>query len=189
MKLLTGKKYNLLHQNCCERVLRMPKRVGLMLCALFTFFFIEVKAQSVLQITCPSPNTQTICIGNVTVYTHYGTAWDATATTDCGTSSTVAITYSTDNGVTPSNGGATLNGAAFSVGSHTITWTATDQCGSIQTCTETIVIGNSSSYPNFIAGGLSNTTQVSACVGYNPSLTLSVNSPAPSGGSGSYSYQ
>src|SRR5689334_11321242 len=39
MKLLTGKKYIVLCQNSCERVLRWPKRLGIFICLTFLLSF------------------------------------------------------------------------------------------------------------------------------------------------------
>lgn len=63
-------------------------------------------------------------------YTINGTEFDATATDDC---STVFLLWSI-TGATTASGNTTLAGVDLNFGANTITWTASDACGNISTC-------------------------------------------------------
>ena len=78
------------------------------------------------------------CSLNGTNFTKSGTDWDGTGSTDCGPPG-LTINYSATAGVTPTSGNS-LNNALFTVGTHTITWTATDACGTTATCSSTVTI-------------------------------------------------
>lgn len=83
------------------------------------------------------------CTGNQAVntssstcmYTHSGTAWNATATDNCLVSS---ITYTLSGATTGT--GTNLNGVAFNLGVTTVTWVATDGLGNTNTCFYTVTV-------------------------------------------------
>ncbi|WP_207625685.1 beta strand repeat-containing protein [Niastella populi] len=82
-------------------------------------------------ITCPP--AQVFCIVNSNNYT----IPPATASDNC--SGAVNITYQITGATTRSGTGDDASGV-FNVGVSTITWTATDVCGNISTCTSTVTI-------------------------------------------------
>jgi gliding motility-associated-like protein len=69
-------------------------------------------------------------------YTQTGTAWDATASDNCGVVSLTA----TLTGVTTASGLTTLTGVDFNKGATLVTWTATDPAGLTATCSFTITV-------------------------------------------------
>ncbi|HMK16590.1 MAG TPA: PKD-like domain-containing protein, partial [Chitinophagaceae bacterium] len=130
-------------------------------------------------ITC-KPD-QVICLVNTTSYTHSGTTWDPTGTSDITCPGTPTFSYTSTGPVNPTTG-TTLNNAVFSAGIITITWTINDPCNNTASCPFTITV-----YPD-LDPGAHNTNPVISCVGYNPAQ-LDINTPPPSGGSLPYTYQ
>ncbi len=103
----------------------------------------------------------TACVNDTTVeadeahvYIINGTDFDITATDNCGS---VSITNDFNNT-------ATLDGAELPEGTHTITWTATDEAGNISQCVFTITVNEYAAvsmsgegisvYPNPVRGKL-----------------------------------
>ena len=87
-------------------------------------------------ITCGS-NQSVNTASDACTYTNSGTAWDATATDNCGVTS---LTY-TLTGAT-SGTGTTLNGVVFNKGLTTVTWTATDGVTTAVNCSYTINVAD-----------------------------------------------
>lgn len=90
-------------------------------------------------ISCPLAGETVVDANNGTTYVHSGTAWNATATDNCGAP---VIGY-TLTGVTTGTG-TSLNGVSFNEGLTTVTWTATDLCGHSVTCSYNIRVNASS---------------------------------------------
>ncbi|MBK5269544.1 MAG: HYR domain-containing protein, partial [Bacteroidia bacterium] len=86
-------------------------------------------------ITCPA-TPYVVCLTTGNTYNHTSNIFDPT--TDCSGFSSIGYT-SSGAGVSPATG-TTLNGAVFNVGTTTITWTATDNCGATLNCTLTVTI-------------------------------------------------
>jgi hypothetical protein len=82
-------------------------------------------------ITCPPP--QAFCIESGNTYTIPA----LTATDNCSTALT--ITYQITGATTRSGTGTDASGT-FNVGVSTITWTVTDACGNVSTCTTVVTI-------------------------------------------------
>ncbi len=79
-----------------------------------------------------------VCVNGASQYTHSGTGWNATATDNCGSVS--SLTYQL-SGATAGNG-TSLNGASFNVGNTTVVWTATDNSGNSSSCTYTVTVNS-----------------------------------------------
>jgi hypothetical protein len=97
----------------------------------------------------------TSCIGaNQTVETDIdectfrvtGTAWDATATDNCGI---VTVTAEL-TGATAASGLTALNNVQFNIGTTTVTWTAEDNAGNSVTCVFDVVVEDNQ-LPSFVA--------------------------------------
>jgi gliding motility-associated-like protein len=72
----------------------------------------------------------------VCTYSVSGTAWDATATDNCG-----IVTVNAElSGATIATGLTTLDGVAFNLGTTTVTWTATDNAGNFVTCSYNVTV-------------------------------------------------
>jgi hypothetical protein len=84
-----------------------------------------------VQLTCPP--LQTFCVAADNNYTIPALI----ATDGCGRA--LAITYEVTGATTRSGTGADASGT-FNVGVSTITWTVTDACGNVSTCTTTVTI-------------------------------------------------
>ncbi|MDL2228514.1 T9SS type A sorting domain-containing protein, partial [Bacteroidales bacterium OttesenSCG-928-K03] len=84
-------------------------------------------------------NIINICLSPLeNVYTHYGIDWDITAIDNIGVSSiTYEITGATEGS------GTSLNGVVFSLGTSTVTWTATDINNNESSCSFDVVITSS----------------------------------------------
>lgn len=85
--------------------------------------------------SCGATGTQNVNANSSCKYIVSGTAWDATATDNCGVS-TLAYTLS---GATTGTG-TSLNGVSFNAGTTTVTWTATDAAGNTATCNFTVIV-------------------------------------------------
>jgi gliding motility-associated-like protein len=72
----------------------------------------------------------------VCTYTVSGTAWDATATDNCG----IVIVTAELSGATIATGLTTLNNVVFNLGTTTVVWTAEDNAGNLVTCSYTITV-------------------------------------------------
>ncbi|HTO37630.1 MAG TPA: HYR domain-containing protein [Brumimicrobium sp.] len=83
---------------------------------------------------CINAQQDVVADAGVCTYTHVGTAWDATATDNCGIAT---IEYNL-TGATSGNG-TTLNGVVFEPGTTTVTWTVTDESGNAVTCSFDVV--------------------------------------------------
>ena len=90
-------------------------------------------------ITCPLTGETVVDANNGTTYVYNGTAWNATATDNCG----IPTLGYTLTGVTTGSG-TSLNGVTFNEGLTTVTWTATDLCGHTVTCAYNIRVNASS---------------------------------------------
>jgi gliding motility-associated-like protein len=99
---------------------------------------------SVIITTVPDVTAPVItCVGNQTVntsslscvYTHTGTAWNATATDNCLVAS---VTYVLTGATTGT--GTSLNNVAFNLGETTVTWTATDGLNNTDVCSHTVTV-------------------------------------------------
>ncbi len=88
-------------------------------------------------VSCPSIPAS-VCVNGASQYTHSGTGWNATATDNCGSVS--SLTYQL-SGATAGNG-TSLNGASFNVGNTTVVWTATDNSGNSSSCTYTVTVNS-----------------------------------------------
>jgi hypothetical protein len=84
-----------------------------------------------VQLTCPP--LQTMCVVSDNIYTI-----PALIATD-GCSRPLVISYAVTGATTRSGTGTDASGV-FNVGVSTITWTVTDVCGNVSTCTTTITI-------------------------------------------------
>jgi gliding motility-associated-like protein len=84
---------------------------------------------------CGAGNQTVETDANECTYTHSGTAWDASASDNCGNTS-VAYTLS---GVTTGEG-TSLSGISFNVGTTQVLWTVTDTHGNTATCIAIIVV-------------------------------------------------
>lgn len=74
-------------------------------------------------------------------YTHTGTAWDATATDNCGTGTGPAAACVSDPTVqNDQNTSASLANVVFSVGATTVTWTATDADNNSASCSFSVTV-------------------------------------------------
>lgn len=91
------------------------------------------------QITCGVSENQNVTTDdNVCTYTHSGTGWNATATDNCTTISSLSYTLT---GATTGTG-TSLNGVVFNKGVTTVTWTATDGSSNSSTCTFTVTVAD-----------------------------------------------
>lgn len=109
-------------------------------------------------LTCPSVSSA-VCANGTSGYTHSGTRWNATATDNCTTISSLIYQL---NGATTGTG-SSLNGVTFSVGTTSVTWTATDAAGNSQSCTFSVTIN---ALPSV-------TSPSNVCVGNTASLSPS----------------
>jgi gliding motility-associated-like protein len=85
---------------------------------------------------CLATNPTVQADPGVCTYTVSGTAWDATATDNCGM---VTVTAEL-TGATIASGLTTLNNVTFNLGTTTVTWTAADNAGNSVTCVYTITV-------------------------------------------------
>jgi len=88
-------------------------------------------------ILCPSAPSS-VCVNGASKYIHSGTGWNATATDNCGSVS--SLTYQLSGATLGS--GSSLNGTTFNVGNTTVVWTATDPAGNSGVCTFTITVNS-----------------------------------------------
>lgn len=99
-------------------------------------FTVEVTDNNVPSILMCGAGNQTVeTDANECTYTHSGTAWDASASDNCGNTS-VAYTLS---GVTTGEG-TSLSGISFNVGTTQVLWTVTDTRGNTATCIAIIFV-------------------------------------------------
>src|SRR5690349_4845578 len=112
-------------RGACPHTPQLLRSLCVGLCTLWLALAPLALNASAVNITCPP--TITIACNTDPIPANTG---NATASTSCGTSSAVNITY-TDNT-------SQLNGC---MGTGTIlrTWTATDQCGASATCIQSIL--------------------------------------------------
>jgi hypothetical protein len=99
---------------------------------------IEIDDTTPPAITCPFLAPQYVQVNNNGTYTHPlgNTSWDATATDNCGT---VALEAKL-TGATNSGPYTTLGGVSFNSGITLVTWSATDACDNISTCTFEVIV-------------------------------------------------
>ncbi|MEY4603397.1 MAG: hypothetical protein RIT43_689, partial [Bacteroidota bacterium] len=71
-------------------------------------------------------------------YTQTGSGWNASATDNC----TVISVLANLTGATTASNLATLTGQDFSLGTTTVTWTATDGAGNTTTCSFTVTVSD-----------------------------------------------
>jgi hypothetical protein len=83
-------------------------------------------------VTCPDSPPYLCRTGT---YIHSGTAWNATATDNCGIAS---VSYEL-SGASPGNG-TSLNGAVFNQGVTMVTWTAVDVNGNTSSCSFDVTV-------------------------------------------------
>jgi gliding motility-associated-like protein len=96
---------------------------------------------------------------NFCTYRVTGTAWDATATDNCGI---VTVTAEL-TGATIASGLITLNNVQFNIGTTTVTWTAEDNAGNSVTCVFDVVVEDNQ-LPSFVA-----------CVGSDQTVATDLN--------------
>ena len=106
--------------------------------------------------TCLGNQTENTDLG-VCTYTKLGADWNVTATDNC---STITPTY-TLSGVTAGSG-SDLNGEVFNLGVTTVTWSATDASGNLQTCIYTVTIIDNQ-VPTISCGPQSVNTDLDVC--------------------------
>jgi hypothetical protein len=83
------------------------------------------------------------CVGNqivstdpgVCVYTHSGTAWNATGSDNCIVNSIIYVLTGVTTGT-----GTTLSGVIFNLGITTVAWTITDGSGNTASCSYTVTV-------------------------------------------------
>ncbi|MBW6499469.1 MAG: HYR domain-containing protein, partial [Bacteroidales bacterium] len=88
------------------------------------------------EITCAVTETQTVDANLGATYVHSGTAWDATATDNCGD---VDLSWAL-TGATIASGDDSLEGVTFNEGTTLVTWTATDGSGNTASCSFTVIV-------------------------------------------------
>lgn len=106
----------------------------------------------------PSPASVVSNTG-VCTYTYSGTAWNVTATDNCGIDS---MRYDLTGATTGT--GSSLNGAIFNLGTTTITWTVYDAAGNSATCSTTVTV-NDNQLPSIVSCGATGTQNVLADAG------------------------
>lgn len=117
-------------------------------------------------LTCPVTGVQNVTTDPDCKYIHAGASWDAEATDNCNFSLTYQLTGSS------SGTGTTLDGVAFELGITTVTWTATDLAGNIQTCSFTVnVVDDDDPLINCPVSGTQNVTTSFGFCTYNHSGT------------------
>nr|WP_294859343.1 HYR domain-containing protein [uncultured Fluviicola sp.] len=99
-------------------------------------------------------------------YTHSGTAWNVTATDNCGVDS---IRYNLSGATTGI--GTSLDGVIFNLGLTTITWTVYDATGNSATCTATVTVSDNQ-LPSIVSCGATGTQNVLA----NPGVCTYIHS-------------
>jgi hypothetical protein len=91
-------------------------------------------------ITCPPSIPANVVVNSGTSYVHSGTAWDATATDNCG-SPVLSFSFTGDTPTpSPMPNPVSLNGITFNQGTTVVTWTATDACGKTALCSFTVEV-------------------------------------------------
>jgi uncharacterized repeat protein (TIGR01451 family) len=91
-------------------------------------------------ITCPASIPANVVVNSGTSYVHFGTAWDATATDNCG-SPVLSFSFTGDTPTpSPMPNPVSLNGITFNQGTTVVTWTATDACGKTALCSFTVEV-------------------------------------------------
>ncbi len=107
----------------------------------------------------PSTPTSVSANSDVCTYTNTGTAWDVTATDNCGVAS---VSYNL-SGAT-SGSGSSLNGVVFNLGTTTVTWTVFDAAGNSATCSSTVTVSDNQ-LPAIVSCGATGTQNVFANAG------------------------
>lgn len=137
-------------------------------------------AEPVAPVVTVCPAAQAFCVSSNSMYTV--PVFEATAS--CG-----AVTYSyTITGATSRSGEGNNASGVFSVGTSTITWTATDGLDNTVSCQATVIINANPSVTINDAYALPSGTKVNTVyVGYNPASSLTLTAVA-SGGAPDYTY-
>ncbi len=107
-------------------------------------------------------------------YKHTGTAWNATATDNCGSPNVIHNL----SGATTASNLSTLNNVVFNSGVTTVTAIATDACGNISQCSFTVTVAST------LTASCSNSNPV-MYFGYSGDQTSTIK-VYPSGGTGPY---
>lgn len=141
---------------------------------------VTVKDNTAPTIACGDASSARVVDNAGCTYLAKGNEFDITASDNCGVA-TIVNNFNNSN---------SLSGAAFPVGTTTVTWTVTDIHGNVSTCTKTVTVNNlftaSISGSSVLTNGvLPNTIYV----GYGPASTLALTAAGANSGSGSYQYQ
>jgi len=107
-------------------------------CGNFSTCLQTIYVQDVVKpvIVCTVSGNQAVDYNSISGYIHPDVTWDATATDNAGiVTLSVSITGATNSGPLTS-----LNGVTFHEGLNTVTWTAIDDCGNINTCQFTVIV-------------------------------------------------
>ncbi|MFY7990139.1 MAG: HYR domain-containing protein [Fluviicola sp.] len=107
----------------------------------------------------PNPAQTVFANTGVCTYTLSGTAWDVSATDNCGIDSVRFVLTGATTGT-----GISLNGVVFNLGLTTITWTVYDEAGNSATCASTVTVQDNQ-LPSFISCGAAGTQTVVANTG------------------------
>lgn len=120
--------------------------------------FIVVVADNVNPVisSCGATGNQNVTANSSCKYIVSGTAWDATATDNCGISTLVYTLSGASTGT-----GTSLNGISFNIGSTTVTWTATDAAGNTSSCNFSVIVTDNTN-PVISSCGASGTQNVTA---------------------------
>lgn len=107
----------------------------------------------------PSSPASVLANAGVCTYTNTGTAWDVTATDNCGVTT---VTYVLSGATTGT--GTSLNGVVFNLGITTVTWTVSDAAGNSATCSSTVTVSDNQ-VPVIVSCGATGTQNVLANAG------------------------
>ncbi len=104
----------------------------------------------------PNPSQTVFANTGVCTYTQSGTAWDVTATDNCGIDSVRFVLTGATTGT-----GTSLNGVVFNLGLTNIIWTVYDEAGNSASCSSSVTVQDNQ-LPSFISCGAAGTQTVVA---------------------------